>query len=144
MVGKLYKAGDSRTDAGFSLFYAGINLGALLGGYFVSLLGKAKCFLVLFQKIKDGTLLSVWAIVMVVSLVNFIFTQRRLGPIGLQPQTLNADGTFSPMAKWERIWSLCPFFGFVPIIMTMVSITEYTDLFMYIVGPLTSFIFSMK
>ena len=32
MVGKLYKAGDSRTDAGFSLFYAGINLGALLGG----------------------------------------------------------------------------------------------------------------
>ena len=35
------------------------------------------------------------------------------------------------------IRSLCSFFGFVPIIMTMVSITEYTDLFMYIVGPLT-------
>jgi POT family proton-dependent oligopeptide transporter len=33
MVGKLYKAGDSRTDAGFSLFYAGINLGAFLGGF---------------------------------------------------------------------------------------------------------------
>ena len=33
MVGQLYKDGDVRRDAGFSLFYAGINLGALLGGY---------------------------------------------------------------------------------------------------------------
>ena len=33
MVGQLYKEGDVRRDAGFSLFYAGINLGALLGGY---------------------------------------------------------------------------------------------------------------
>lgn len=32
MVGQLYKEGDSRRDAGFSLFYAGINLGAMLGG----------------------------------------------------------------------------------------------------------------
>ena len=32
IVGNLYKPGDSRTDAGFSLFYAGVNLGALLGG----------------------------------------------------------------------------------------------------------------
>ena len=59
MVGKLYKAGDSRTDAGFSLFYAGINLGALLGGYF--------CI---------------------------------------------AIGNFFTYGKMERIWSLCPFFGF--------------------------------
>ena len=33
MVGQLYKDGDSRRDAGFSLFYAGVNLGALIGGY---------------------------------------------------------------------------------------------------------------
>src|SRR5690606_5641014 len=33
MVGQLYKAGDHRRDAGFSLFYAGINLGAFLGGF---------------------------------------------------------------------------------------------------------------
>jgi POT family proton-dependent oligopeptide transporter len=32
MVGELYKPGDVRRDAGFSLFYAGINIGALLGG----------------------------------------------------------------------------------------------------------------
>ena len=32
MVGQLYKDGDPRRDAGFSLFYSGINLGAFLGG----------------------------------------------------------------------------------------------------------------
>src|SRR5690606_18892475 len=32
MVGALYKPGDVRRDAGFSLFYSGINIGALLGG----------------------------------------------------------------------------------------------------------------
>ena len=87
---------------------------------------------------------SLAAIVMVVSLVNFIFTQRRLGPIGLQPQTLNADGTFSPMAKWKEYGVYVLSLVFVPIIMTMVSITEYTDLFMYIVGPLTPIIVTGK
>ena len=33
MVGKLYKDDDNRRDAGFSLFYAGVILGALIGGY---------------------------------------------------------------------------------------------------------------
>src|SRR6188768_2732243 len=31
VVGTLYAAGDTRRDAGFSLFYLGINLGAFLG-----------------------------------------------------------------------------------------------------------------
>src|SRR5882672_4814155 len=31
LVGALYKAGDPRRDAGFSIFYMGINLGALFG-----------------------------------------------------------------------------------------------------------------
>ena len=30
MVGQLYKQGDPRRDSGFSLFYMGINLGALI------------------------------------------------------------------------------------------------------------------
>lgn len=42
MVGYLYKHGDTRTDAGFSLFYAGINLGALIGGYLCIAIGKGQ------------------------------------------------------------------------------------------------------
>ena len=40
MVGSLYKDGDVRRDAGFSLFYSGINIGALLGGYLCIYLGR--------------------------------------------------------------------------------------------------------
>jgi POT family proton-dependent oligopeptide transporter len=32
MVGQIYAAGDSRRDAGFTIFYVGINVGAFLGG----------------------------------------------------------------------------------------------------------------
>jgi POT family proton-dependent oligopeptide transporter len=30
MVGKLYATGDERRDSGFTIFYMGINIGALL------------------------------------------------------------------------------------------------------------------
>jgi POT family proton-dependent oligopeptide transporter len=42
MVGTLYHEGDPRRDAGFSLFYAGINLGALIGGYLCVAVGKGE------------------------------------------------------------------------------------------------------
>src|ERR1043165_9432821 len=44
MVGSLYKANDGRRDAGFSLFYSGINIGALIGGYVCIAMGKHELF----------------------------------------------------------------------------------------------------
>jgi POT family proton-dependent oligopeptide transporter len=38
MVGALYAAGDSRRDAGFTIFYMGINLGSILGQFLCPLL----------------------------------------------------------------------------------------------------------
>ena len=38
MVGELYKPGDTRKDAGFTIFYMGINLGALLSQIFCPIL----------------------------------------------------------------------------------------------------------
>lgn len=40
MVGDLYKPGDPRRDAGFSIFYMGINLGAFLAPILCGLLGQ--------------------------------------------------------------------------------------------------------
>src|SRR5258708_32346561 len=40
MVGDLYDEGDARRDAGFSIFYMGINLGALLAPLVVGYLGQ--------------------------------------------------------------------------------------------------------
>ncbi len=62
MVGTLYKSGDNRRDAGFSLFYSGINIGALLGGYACIAIGKNYSWNLAF---------GLAAIVMTISLLAF-------------------------------------------------------------------------
>ncbi|WP_265131668.1 peptide MFS transporter [Chryseobacterium oranimense] len=138
MVGQLYKPNDSRADAGFSLFYAGINLGALLGGYLCIAIGKGE---VLSSVIPEGMRWNIAfglaAIVMIISLINFIFTQRTLGTIGLQPGHPLAEVKSAPIPKWKEYGVYVLSLIFVPIIMTMVAKTEYTDYFMWTIGPLT-------
>ncbi|MCB9252311.1 MAG: peptide MFS transporter [Flavobacteriales bacterium] len=124
MVGELYKPGDNRRDAGFSLFYSGINIGALLGGYACIAIGKSYSWNLAF---------GFAAIVMSISLLTFIFTQRSLSTIGLSP-LLNLG-----KAKRKRS-EMIVYLGsllVIPVIMKMVAKTEYTDLFMYIIGPAT-------
>ncbi|AZI67935.1 MFS transporter [Kaistella daneshvariae] len=138
MVGKLYKPGDSRTDAGFSLFYAGINLGALLGGYLCIAIGKGEMLSNLIPEDKRWNVaFGLAAVVMLISLINFVFTQRSLGPIGLMPEKKLADGTSVPIEKWKVYGVYALTLVFVPLIMTMVSVPQYTDYFMWTVGPLT-------
>ncbi len=138
MVGKLYRSDDNRTDAGFSLFYAGINLGALLGGYFCVAIGKGEMFSNLIPEDKRWNVaFGLAAVVMVISLVNFIFTQRRLGPIGLPPLKILKDGQQVALERWKEYGVYVLSLIFVPLIMIMVAKPEYTDYFMYIVGPLT-------
>jgi POT family proton-dependent oligopeptide transporter len=120
MVGQLYKDGDARTDAGFSLFYSGINIGALLGGYACVAIGKGYSWNLAF---------GLAAIVMTISLVTFLVTKKHMGPIGLQPETITAD------KKWYEYITYLGSLVAIPLIMTMVSKPAYTDWFMYIIGP---------
>lgn len=125
MVGALYKKGDSRTDAGFSLFYSGINIGALLGGYACIAIGKNYSWNLAF---------GLAAVVMTISLITFVFTQKSLGPIGLSPFAKDEN------AKSKQWYEYAVYAGsllVIPLIMIMVSKTEYTDWFMYIIGPCT-------
>ncbi len=125
MVGTLYKANDSRRDAGFSLFYSGINVGALLGGYACITIAKNYSWNLAF---------GLAAIVMTISLLTFIFTQRSLGPIGLSP----LDGSVNSKKKmWYEYAVYLGSLLLIPIIMKMVAKTEYTDYFMYTIGPCT-------
>ncbi len=138
MVGKLYKPNDHRTDAGFSLFYAGINLGALLGGYLCIAIGKGELFTALIpEHLRWNVAFGLAAVVMIISLINFFFTQKSLGSIGLKPGHPLSDSPEVKNSKWKEY---AVYFGtlvLIPVIMTMVSKTQYTDLFMYIIGPLT-------
>lgn len=124
MVGALYHDKDSRRDAGFSLFYAGINVGALLGGYACIAIAKSYSWNLAF---------GLAAIVMTISLVTFVFTQKSLGPIGLSPfRSKGIEGK-----KWMEYATYLGSLAIIPIIMVMVSKTEYTDYFMYTIGPAT-------
>ncbi|HTL80652.1 MAG TPA: peptide MFS transporter [Bacteroidia bacterium] len=125
MVGALYKKGDSRTDAGFSLFYSGINLGALIGGYLCIWIGKDYSWNLAF---------GLAAIVMTISLLTFVFTQRSLGPIGLSPFANKTDGK---NRAWYDYAVYAGALAIIPVIMIMVAKTQYTDWFMYIIGPCT-------
>jgi len=147
MVGKLYKDGDARRDAGFSVFYAGINIGALLGGYACIAIGKEYSWHLAF---------GLAAIVMTISLVTFLFTQKSLGPIGLPPgqdeevkdiavsgidekvQTEPALITVKAInKKWYDYAVYAGSLAIIPVIMIMVAKTQYTNWFMAIVGPAT-------
>ncbi|WP_288458441.1 peptide MFS transporter [uncultured Chryseobacterium sp.] len=138
MVGQLYKPNDSRADAGFSLFYAGINLGALLGGYFCIAIGKGEILSgVIPEMLRWNIAFGLAAVVMVISLINFVFTQRSLGTIGLQPGHPENETKSAPIPKWQEYGVYALSLIFVPIIMVMVAKTEYTDYFMWTIGPLT-------
>lgn len=138
MVGQLYKPNDSRADAGFSLFYAGINLGALLGGYLCIAIGKGELFASFIpEELRWHLAFGFAAVVMVISLINFVFTQKSLGTIGLQPGHPNNEIKSAPIPKWQEYGVYVLSLIFVPIIMIMVAKTQYTNYFMAIVGPLT-------
>ena len=125
MVGQLYHDGDARRDAGFGLFYMGINIGAFLGGLLMVWVGKSYSWRAAFALV---------GVVMIISLINFMWRRKSLGPIGLSP----LPESMSPMRK--RYLELGTYIGSlitIPLILLMVTDTDYTDLFMYIVGPLT-------
>ncbi|MEO8516172.1 MAG: peptide MFS transporter [Flavobacterium sp.] len=132
MVGKLYKEDDHRRDAGFSLFYAGVNLGALIGGYICIAVANGTLWASLVpENLRWNFAFGFAAIVMVISLLTFTQTQKSLGEIGLSPLA----GLESSKRKKLEIITYIGSLVIIPIIMTMVAKTEYTDYFMFIIGP---------
>ncbi|RKT89014.1 proton-dependent oligopeptide transporter, POT family [Saccharopolyspora antimicrobica] len=76
LVGELYSPTDNRRDAGFSLFYMGINLGAFLAPYLVGTLG---------QQIGYHLGFGLAAVGMAVGLVAYVRGRGRLGRAGDVP-----------------------------------------------------------
>ncbi|RNL56079.1 peptide MFS transporter [Pedobacter jejuensis] len=121
MVGELYHEKDNRRDAGYGLFYAGINVGGLLGGAMCIYLGKYYSWHLCFLSA---------AFVMAFGLSTFIFTKKYLGPIGNSP--------LLHLEKSKRtIYEIVVYTGSllcIPLIFIMVKNTAFTDYFMYTIG----------
>ncbi len=76
IVGQLYKPDDHRRDAGFSIFYMGINLGALISPLACGWVG---------EKISWRLGFGVAGIGMLVGLLQYVLGSKYLGNAGLHP-----------------------------------------------------------
>jgi len=104
MVGSLYDENDARRDAGFSIFYMGINLGAFIAPLVVGTLGQRVDWHVGFGAAGIG---------MTLGLVQYVAGKRRLLPalerLGQAPAAVRpaavpaARGAAFTAAEWKRI-----------------------------------------
>ena len=76
IVGQLYTAEDQRRDAGFSIFYMGINLGAFLAPLVCGYLG---------QRINWHFGFGAAGIGMTIGVIQYVLGQRHLGTAGQEP-----------------------------------------------------------
>ncbi len=82
VVGELYPDGGARRDAGFSVFYMGINLGALFGPLLTSFLGEGYHWHWGFGLAGIG---------MVFGLIQYRMGEKHLGDCGKLKSTLSSD-----------------------------------------------------
>ncbi|MFZ5554022.1 MAG: peptide MFS transporter [Bacteroidota bacterium] len=134
VVGMLYNDGDQRRDAGFSLFYSGINIGALLGGYLCFNLGSNYGWEYAFYSA---------AIAMMLGLVIFTAGQKGLGPLGFSP-LLSKEGMTTSKANMYQLMVYIGSLISIPLILLLISNSAYTDIFMFIVGPLALIYFLIE
>ena len=82
LVGALYPEGGARRDAGFTLFYMGVNLGAFIGPLVCSALG---------EKLGWRWGFSAAGVGMVAGLIQFRLSRDRLGSVGRLPASVASD-----------------------------------------------------
>jgi POT family proton-dependent oligopeptide transporter len=98
IVGDLYPEGGARRDAGFSIFYMGINVGAFAGPLVCGYLGEQINWHYGFGAAGVG---------MVFGLLQYRMTQRHLGEAGRRPAAHAKGETISPEVNrkhWRAFW----------------------------------------
>ncbi|MEP7242989.1 MAG: peptide MFS transporter [Gammaproteobacteria bacterium] len=90
MVAQLYPEGGSRRDAGFSIFYMGINTGAFLGSTIVPIVADKYGWRAGFAAPAIGMLLG---------LVQFVISRHYLGAAGIAPGVSQAE-----LGKSRNAW----------------------------------------
>jgi POT family proton-dependent oligopeptide transporter len=94
-VGELYPEGGSRRDAGFSIFYVGINIGSLVAPMFVPVVAQHYGWHAGF---------ALPALGMLVGVAQFLATRRYLGSAGAAP-------TSTRPRSWLALWIIVAVIG---------------------------------
>ena len=113
IVGKLYSQGDNRRDAGFSIFYMGINLGAFIAPLVCGYLG---------QQINWHLGFAAAGVGMTAGVIQYVLGARNLGDAGQLP----APGTPEQVARWRRQAQTAG--GILVALVLIVGVGGYTGL----------------
>ncbi|TFH05406.1 MAG: MFS transporter [Spirochaetales bacterium] len=128
LCGNLYRAKPQLRDAGFNIYYMGVNVGATLGPAVATILG------IIF----DDYRISFWAAAMgmCLSLIIMQFGQKNLIEVDTnQSTTWHSEtpiGTMDPKEFRQRIWTLCALFFiaalfWVPFYQNGMALTLFAD-----------------
>lgn len=124
VVGKLYPEGDPRRDAGFTLFYLGINLGAFFSPLVCGLVGEMWGWHYGFGLAGVG---------MVIGLIVFLRGQRLLEGHGLAPNPAKLKAKMLPgIPNIYFLYFCC--LAVVPGIAIVLNVHEYVGGILYVVG----------
>ncbi|CAN5668891.1 MFS transporter [soil metagenome] len=97
IVGQLYRQGDVRRDAGFSIFYMGINLGAFIAPLVCGYLGQQVNWHLGFGAAGVG---------MVLGVVQYVLGSKYLGDAGLEPAPSASPEAFDDLKRRVIIGTL--------------------------------------
>lgn len=113
LVGNLYKKGDSLKDAGFNIFYMGINIGAFYAPFAASFLRTA------FEKVPGsgdgwGYAFLAAAVGMLISLIILlVFAKKFVNADNLHDEAAYEKATVDPKEERNRLFALFSVFGIV-------------------------------
>lgn len=112
IVGHLYSAEDQRRDAGFSIFYMGINLGAFLAPLVCGYLG---------QRINWHAGFAAAGVGMAIGVVQYVLGARHLGDAGLHPAPAASPTAAAALRTKATLWG-----GLFLAALAVVGIGGYT------------------
>ena len=112
IVGQLYTAADQRRDAGFSIFYMGINLGAFLAPLVCGYLG---------QRINWHAGFGAAGVGMTIGVIQYVLGSRHLGDTGLHPVPAASPQAATDLRTRAMLWG-----GLFAAVVAVVGIGGYT------------------
>ena len=110
IVGALYGPQDSRRDAGFSIYYMGINLGAFIAPLVCGYLGQRVNWHVGFAAAGVG---------MVFGVIQYTLGAKYLGEAGLYPAPAESPAAAAALKARARIWGIVSLVAVVALIVAM-------------------------
>jgi len=111
IVGQLYSQDDKRRDAAFSIFYMGINVGALVSPLICGWVG---------EKVNWRLGFAVSALGMIAGLIQYMLSGKYLGEAGLHP---SSSGDIERDKKQKRLGSIAvaAFLGAIVVLAVLAS-----------------------